>query len=582
MHVSVWAPGAKQVRVHTGPPEARAIADLEPRASSDRDGWWDGPRLDHGTDYAFEIDGRGPFPDPRSSRQPYGVHGFSRVFDSALFMWNDRAWKGRDARGALTYEMHVGTFTPQGTLDAAAGQLSDLAKLGIQMVELMPLAPFPGRHGWGYDGVSICAVHEGYGGPAALQRFVDKAHSKGIGVCLDVVYNHMGPSGNYLSQFGPYFTDAHHTPWGEAVNLDQAGSSEVRKYFIDNAVRWFDAFHVDALRLDAVHELKDSSDAHFLAALSLRVRGLSKDLGRPLSLIAESDLNDDRMVTPAVQGGLGMTAQWNDDVHHALHAYLTGERHGYYVDFGSIETLDKVYRDVFWHDGNFSTFRDRHWGRPISPERDRRQFVVSASNHDQVGNRALGDRPSTSLTPGAQAASLAFILLGPFTPMLFMGEEYGETRPFMFFTDHDDPELARSVSDGRAREFAGHGWDAVYGGPITVPDPQDPDTYRRSKLGAGLAAGGSVPELLREWFAHLIAARELHARAWERFPAGVSERADRVVTMHGPVAVHANLSPAPVVFDGVAPLAVFGDVTVTVAGCELAPDAVILEDLDGF
>ncbi|WP_348523730.1 alpha-amylase family glycosyl hydrolase [Demequina litorisediminis] len=336
--------------------------------------------------------------------------------------------------------------------------MPSLRSIGVDVVELMPVAPFPGRHGWGYDGVSLYAVHEAYGGPEALQRFVDAAHRAGLAVCLDVVYNHLGPDGNYLSKFGPYFTDAHHTPWGWAVNLDQPSADGMRRYICDNALRWFEDFHIDCLRLDAVHELRDDSERHVLAQASDETAELSNRIGRPLSLVAESDLNDARMVTPTAEGGLGMTAQWNDDVHHALHAYLTGERHGYYVDFGSLETLDKVYREVFWHNGTHSPFRGKAWGAPVPPETDRRRFVVCASNHDQVGNRAIGDRPASSLSPGAQATSLAAILLSPFTPMLFMGEEYGETRPFMFFTDHDEP-LGSAVSEGRMSEFGGHGWE---------------------------------------------------------------------------------------------------------------------------
>jgi maltooligosyltrehalose trehalohydrolase len=477
------------------------------------------------------------------------------------------------------YELHVGAFTPQGTLDSAATQMRELAALGVEMVELMPLAPFPGQRGWGYDGVALFAVHDTYGGPAALQRFVDAAHAAGIAVCLDVVYNHLGPDGNYLAPFGPYFTDAHETPWGWAVNLDQEHSDEVRRFFVDNALRWFDDFHIDALRLDAVHALVDDSDYHVLAQLSDETAELSARVGRPLSLIAESDLNDDRMVTPTADGGLGMTAQWADDFHHALHAYLTGERHGYYVDFGSIETLDKVFRQVFWHDGSLSPFRGKTWGRPVDPDRDRRQFVVFASNHDQVGNRALGDRPASSLSPGAQAASLALVLLSPFTPMLFMGEEYGETRPFMYFTDHAD-ELGRQVSEGRLSEFSGHGWEDLYGGPIGVPDPQDRATFMKSKVGPGLGATGEPHDSLRRWLADVMAlrGRTLTPQAWESNPAGASEARARQLTMRGPVCVYANLSDQSWNIQETTTAAVFGQVSINDSGLTLAPDAVVLVD----
>jgi maltooligosyltrehalose trehalohydrolase len=555
----------------------------------DRAGWWMGPDLAAGADYSFSIDGEGPFPDPRSAAQPSGVHGPSRTFDARAFAWTDvtgsdstgsaTAWRGRDARGAVFYELHTGTFTEAGTLDAAAARLGYLAGIGIEMVELMPVSPFPGRYGWGYDGVAPFAVHEALGGPEALQRFVDAAHAAGLGVCLDVVYNHLGPSGNYLAKFGPYFTDAYQTPWGWAVNLDQDGSGEVRRYLADNALRWFEDFHVDALRLDAVHELHDRSPRHFLSQLADEVAALSDRLNRPLSLIAESDLNDDLTVAPTREGGRGMTAQWNDDVHHALHAYLTGERQGYYVDFGSADCLDATYRNVFWHNGSFSPFRDREWGRPVAPERDRREFVVCASNHDQAGNRALGDRPSARLSPGAQAASLAFVLLSPFTPMVFMGEEYGETRPWMFFTDFDDPDLADAVRRGRTAEFAGRGLEEEYGGSVEIPDPQAEATMRGSILSPDSAAGFPHDEL-RAWFAALIAARPLTLRrgAWATYPVSIEESAPHILTLRGPVTVHANLSRAPVDVPGATPIAKFGNVATLPSHVTLGPDSLILVD----
>lgn len=573
--VRVWAPAASRVEVLVGPADSAVTQVMHPAGES---GWWEGPSLPDGTDYAFAIDGAGPFPDPRSAWQPHGVHGPSRTFDPSAFAWTDSDWTGRDARGAVHYEAHVGTFTPRGTLDGIDDhQLSDLAARGIEMIELMPLAAFPGTRGWGYDGVALYSVHDAYGGPAALQRFVDRAHRHGLAVCLDVVYNHLGPDGNYLAQFGPYFTDAHETPWGWAVNLDQAGAEGMRRFIIDNALRWFSDFHVDALRLDAVHALVDDSPRHILAELADETAALSARLARPLSLTAESDLNDIRMVTPTSAGGLGMTAQWADDVHHALHAYLTGERHGYYVDFGSVEALDKVYRDVFLHDGGFSTFRGTDWGRPVPHDVDRRRFVVFASNHDQVGNRAIGDRPASRLSPGGQAASLALVLLSPFTPMLFMGEEYGETRPFMFFTDHDEP-LGTAVSEGRMGEFAGHGWDELYGGHVEVPDPQDRQTFLRSKLGSGLASTTATNARIARWVATImeVRPRTLADGAWSRHPAAVTEQAPRQLTMHGPVYVHANLSDAPMRVLGGTLLGAFGTVTDEGREIVLEPDTVAL------
>ncbi|WP_062385898.1 malto-oligosyltrehalose trehalohydrolase [Demequina iriomotensis] len=583
--VRVWAPEASRVEVLVGPADEAVVDVMHPAG----DGWWAGPALADGTDYAFAVDGAGPFPDPRSAWQPSGVHGPSRTFDASAYRWSDGAWAGCSALGAVTYELHVGTFTPRGTLDAIDDrQLRDLRSRGVEMIELMPVAAFPGGRGWGYDGVALYAVHEAYGGPAALQRLVDRAHRIGLGVCLDVVYNHLGPDGNYLAQFGPYFTDAHETPWGWAVNLDQAGAAGMRGFIVDNALRWFEDFHLDALRLDAVHALVDDSERHILAELSDAAAALSARLGRPLSLVAESDLNDARMVTPTAEGGLGMTAQWADDVHHALHAYLTGETHGYYCDFGSIEALDKVYRSVFVHDGGLSTFRGKPWGAPVPASMDRRRFVVFASNHDQVGNRALGDRPASRLSPGAQAASLALVLLSPFTPMLFMGEEYGETRPFMFFTDHDEP-LGSAVSEGRMHEFAGHGWEALYGGEVRVPDPQDRQTFLRSKLGSGLAAASAANERIEAWVTALMTARRrtLEDGAWAAHPAGASEAAPRHLTMSGPVQVHANLSDSAMEV----PLAgevvgVFGNVAIDGADggrgtLMLAPDAVALVAAEG-
>lgn len=462
--------------------EAVAMSRDEALAGAGRPGWWVSPEaLADGTDYLVSVDGSDPRPDPRSPWQPRGVHSPSRTFDATAFAWSDGEWLGVDVLGAITYEMHVGTFTPEGTLDAAISRLPHLRELGVDLVELMPVAAFPGRRGWGYDGVALFAVHEAYGGPVALQRFVDAAHRAGMGVCLDVVYNHLGPDGNYLSEFGPYFTDRHETPWGWAVNLDGEDAAEVRSFVIENARHWLRDFHIDALRLDAVHALIDDSPVHLLAELSASVDRLAAEVGRPLGLVAESDLNDAAMVSPVAAGGLGMTAQWDDDFHHALHALLTGERHGYYVDFGTPEVLAKVVNEVFYHAGTFSTFRDAPWGAPVAPEIDRRRFVAFSQNHDQVGNRALGDRPSRVLDDGRLVAAAAIVLLGPFTPMLFQGEEWGTRSPFQYFTDHE-PELGALVSQGRLAEFAGHGWDGLYGGPVEVPDPQADATFEASML----------------------------------------------------------------------------------------------------
>ena len=482
--VPVWAPDAHTVELHL--PGEERLVDMVPAPG----GWWTAPfDLEPGTDYAYRVDGSPNRPDPRSALQPDGVHGHSRTVDPATWQWTDQDWEGKDLRGSVIYELHVGTFTPEGTLDAAISRLDHLAELGVDIIELMPLAAFPGKAGWGYDGVALWAVHETYGGPEALARFVDAAHSTGIGVCLDVVYNHLRPSGNYLSVFGPYFTQAHHTPWGEAVNYDHDGSQQVRAFVIDSALRWLRDFHVDALRLDAIHEIKDDAAAadppqpHVLAELSDAVAALSAELGRPLSLVAEADLNDVGVITPtdeqppAKAPSLGMTAQWADDVHHALHARLTGETQGYYGDFAEAGAWAKAYGRAFLHNGTWSTFRERNWGAPVPEDTDPRRFVVFGSDHDQIGNRAVGDRPSTSLDDATLAATAALVLLSPYTPMLFMGEEWGTRTPFQFFTDHEEEDLARSVSEGRVREFAGFGWDAD-----EIPDPQAAETVEASRL----------------------------------------------------------------------------------------------------
>ena len=485
--VPVWAPTARRVELHLPGDEGLddRLVDMVPAPG----GWWAAPfDLEPGTDYAFRVDGSPDRPDPRSALQPHGVHGPSRTVDPTAWQWTDQDWMGKDLLGSVIYELHVGTFTPEGTLDSAISRLDHLAKLGVDIVELMPLAAFPGRAGWGYDGVGLWAVHEAYGGPEALMRFVDAAHRTGIGVCLDVVYNHLGPSGNYLGVFGPYFTRAHHTPWGEAVNYDHDGSKQVRAFVIDSALRWLRDFHIDALRLDAIHEIKDDAAAadppqmHILAELSDAVAALSAEIGRPLSLVAEADLNDVGVITPtdeqppAKAPSLGMTAQWADDVHHALHARLTGETQGYYGDFAEAGAWAKAYGRAFLHNGTWSTFRERNWGAPVPEDTDPRRFVVFGSDHDQIGNRAVGDRPSTSLDDATLAATAALVLLSPYTPMLFMGEEWGTRTPFQFFTDHEE-DLARSVSEGRVREFAGFGWDAD-----EIPDPQAAETVEASRL----------------------------------------------------------------------------------------------------
>lgn len=542
MTLRVWAPGRRRVELELTGSGQRQTMIAEPG------GWWrsTGP-LPPGTDYLFRLDGGPGRPDPRSPWQPYGVHGPSRTFDTGAHRWGDAGWPGRSSLGAVIYELHVGTFTAEGTLDAAVGRLDHLAALGVDMVELMPVAAFPGERGWGYDGVALYAVHEAYGGPAALQRFVDAAHARGLAVCLDVVYNHLGPSGNYLGEFGPYFTDRHSTPWGDAVNLDGTEAATVRSFIVDSALRWLRDFHVDALRLDAVHALIDDSERHILAELADAVAELEAQAGRPLSLIAESDLNDPVMVAPTAAGGLGMTAQWDDDVHHALHALLTGERHGYYTSFGTPETLRKALTEVFVHDGVYSEFREQVWGAPVPAGIDARRFVVFASNHDQVGNRGLGDRPSRTLTAGQLHIAAALVLLGPYTPMLFQGEEWGTRGAFQYFTDHSEPELAAAIRAGRQREFGTHGWADLYGGEIDVPDPQDPGTHAASVLDWAELENAEHARMLR-WHADLIALRrgESDIASGDRSATSVelAEDGSWLVLWRGPIAVVAALGDA--------------------------------------
>jgi maltooligosyltrehalose trehalohydrolase len=550
---AVWAPNGHQVDLvsEPGTPEESS----EPLVRSEG-GWWrhDGDGAAHGTDYAFRVDGGELTPDPRSAWQPAGVHSASRVFDAGRHRWTDGSWPGprggAGALGGVIYELHVGTFTAAGTLDGAVEHLDHLVSLGVDVVELMPVAAFPGRWGWGYDGVYPYAVHQGYGGPEALQRFVDSCHQRGLGVCLDVVHNHLGPSGNYLARFGPYFTDDHRTPWGQGLNLDGEGNLAVRRWMIDSALRWFRDFHVDALRLDAVHELKDDSTIHVLAQLSDETDLLARALGRPLTLIAESDANDPRTVEPPSREGLGMHAQWADDVHHALHAALTGERQGYYVDFGSLAVLAKTLTQVFRHDGDRSTFRGRDWGRPVDPVRhDGHQFVAYLQTHDQVGNRAGGDRVSGSLTPGQQAIGAALVMTSAFTPMLFMGEEWAATTPWLYFTDFTEPGLADAVSRGRRQEFAEHGWPAV-----DVPDPQDPATRGRSVLVWEELRDADHARMLA-WYHALISLRrrspELTDGRLQDVRVQYDEAAGWLVLARGRLRVVVNLAgrPQPVPMD---------------------------------
>jgi len=565
---AVWAPSATTVDVVVD----GASVGLE----HDERGWWSTDEVapETGARYGFSIDGSDPLPDPRSPFQPDGVHALSEWVDHTAFAWADDDWRGVPLAGAVLYELHVGTFTPGGTFDDAISKLPHLRALGVDAVEVMPVAAFPGERGWGYDGVDLYAPHAAYGGPDAMKRFVDACHEHGIGVVLDVVYNHLGPSGNYLGRFGPYFSDRHHTNWGWAVNLDGPGSNEVRRFFVDNALMWFRDYHVDGLRLDAVHALVDESATHFLEQLSEEVHGLSSHARRPLFLIAESDLNDPRFVRSRDAGGFGLDASWADEWHHALRSVLTGDTSGYYADFGTVEQLAKALRQAWVYDGAWSEHRQRHHGRsPVGLNGT--QFVVCTQNHDQVGNRAVGDRPSANMSDGRLRIAAALLLTSPFTPMLFQGEEWGTTTPFQYFTDHDDPDLGRAVSEGRRNEFSYFGWD-----PTDVPDPQDRSTSERSTLDWS-QLDDDVHRSMLAWYRELIALRRAHAclsdPRLERAGVEVDAEAQTLVVHRGEIDVVVNLGSRTQCFPSGRLLAA-SDPAVIVSGREVTvlPDAVAL------
>jgi maltooligosyltrehalose trehalohydrolase len=530
----VWAPNAKTVDAAVG---GRFLPMNE-----DQDGWWSA-QADMAGDarYAFVLDGGEPLADPRSPRQPDGPAAPSQRYDHSEFRWTDADWRGRSLSDAVIYELHVGTFTAAGTFDAAIDRLDYLVTLGIDFVELMPVASFPGRQGWGYDGISLWAVHEPYGGPDGLKRFVAACHERGLAVLLDVVYNHFG-LGNRLADFGPYVTEAHMTPWGPAVNLDQPGSSQVRQFIIGNALMWLRDYHLDGLRIDAVHAMVDTGPVHLLAELADRVRDLSAGLGRELVLVAESDLNDARLVVPRSGGGYGLTAQWSDDFHHAVHAAITGERQGYYCDFGAMSALAKTLTSVFFHDGSWSQFRGRAHGRPVPAGTPAQRFIGFLQNHDQVGNRATGDRLGVTVPLELLKVGAGLVLTAPFVPLLFMGEEWGARTPWLYFTDHPDAALGRAVSDGRRAEFAGHGWQ-----PGDIADPQDGATFERSRLDWSEANASGHRELLA-WYRELITLRrsrpELTDPRLDHVDVAYDEAGRWIVVRRGQVRIAANLGPA--------------------------------------
>jgi len=490
----LWAPKAQKISVQ--------IAGQKHPLQKHDGGWWqvDVDSANPGMDYAYFLDDQAPaLPDPRSPWQPKGIHGPSRILDHTAFQWTDAAWEAPPFSSAIIYELHIGTFTPEGTFDAAQSKLDDLRSLGITHVELMPVNSFPGIQGWGYDGVDLFAPHEPYGGPDALKHFVNACHERGLAVLLDVVYNHFGPDGNYLGKFAPYLTHSHHTPWGDAVNLEDAGSLEVRRFFCDNALMWLRDYHFDGLRLDAVHAYMDRSAINFMEQLGAEVDALEAHTGRRYVVIAESDLNDPRLVTAREAGGYGLDAQWSDDFHHALVTVLTGDRSGYYVDFGSLADLAKSLREVYVYDGLYSPHRDRIHGRPVV-NLPASRFLGYSQDHDQVGNRAKGERLVHEVSTGCAKIAAALTLTAPFVPMLFQGEEWAASAPFMYFTNHED-KLGKLVSEGRKKEFVAFGWS-----PNDIPDPQSPKTFERSRLNWDERSQPAHAEML-DWYRKLIALR---------------------------------------------------------------------------
>jgi maltooligosyltrehalose trehalohydrolase len=493
--MSLWAPRAESVAIEI---EDRQLHPM----IRDVDGWW---RIDLRPvgRYRYVVDGFA-MADPRSLWQPEGVDGWSHVVDHGAFDWHDESWTGRPFGAAVIYELHIGTFSQEGTFDGAIGHLDHLVELGVNTVELMPVVEFSGARGWGYDGVLLYAPHHAYGGPDGLKRFVDACHARRLSVVLDVVYNHLGPHGNHLARCGPYFTDEYRTHWGAAVNLDGWGSDVVREFFCENALMWVRDYHFDGLRIDAVHAFADRSARPFLEQLTEAVHDFGVRLGRQMWMIAESDLNDPRVVRTRSEHGLGFDASWSDDFHHALHALVSGERTGYYADFGSLEQLLRALRQSYVYDGRYSKHRGRTHGRPpqgIAPDR----FLAYAQTHDQVGNRAYGERLSALVSTRLLEIAATVVLLSPFVPMLFQGEEWGASSPFLYFTDHVDAALGDAVRKGRRKEFASFGWD-----PARIPDPQDVDSFLRSKLDWSEIGRAPHDELL-SWYRRLIALRSEHA-----------------------------------------------------------------------
>lgn len=540
----LWAPRAHKLAL-------KWREQILPMHGPNQRGWWtlEVPEAACGDKYGFLLDDdMAEYPDPRSLRQMDGVHGRSELYDHSAFEWHDQLWRGSPKTGAIIYELHIGTFSREGTFDGAIPHLRYLVDLGVTHIEVMPVAAWTGKQGWGYDSVALFATHEPYGGPDGFKRFVDACHGTGLSVILDVVYNHFGPVGNYATKFGSYLTAKRKTPWGDAVNLDEEGSDEVRRFFVDNALMWLRHYHCDGLRFDAVHAFLDLSAVHFLEQISIEVERLSSTLGREFLLIAESDLNDPRIVRSREANGYGMDSQWSDDFHHALITVLykpEGGAFGYYDDFGSLEDLRKALKQAFVYDGQYSGFRKRRHGR--HPENlSAHNFVHFDQNHDQVGNRANGERLEHLVGLDTAKVALGLLLTAPYIPMLFMGEEWATSSPFLYFADHEDEEIRKSVAEGRKREFAGAGFEG------DVPNPEDAATYEKSKLNWEEQGEGKHAEMLA-WVKSLITLRRSYTcfndGDMHRLQVFLDEKHRTLVMTREEARVVINLGKEPYSFD---------------------------------
>jgi maltooligosyltrehalose trehalohydrolase len=539
----VWAPRAKKMSLlwHD--------KTLSMNGPSKR-GWWtlELPEAGCGDEYAFLIDDDPThYPDPRSLRQANGVHGMSSLYDHDDFEWHDQLWRGSPKTGAIIYELHIGTFSREGTFDGAIEHLQYLADLGITHIEVMPIAEFAGDRGWGYDGVALFATHEPYGGPNGLKRFIDACHSHGLSVILDVVYNHFGPIGNYANKFGPYVTDKYKTPWGDAVNLDEGGSDEVRRFFCDNAIMWLKDYHCDGLRFDAVHAFIDLSAVHFMEQLSAEVERLSAAIGREFYLIAESDLNDPRVIRPREAQGYGMDSQWSDDFHHALFTLIYNKEpgKGYYNDFGTMADLHKALKHAYVYDGQYSKYRLRRHGR-LAEGLSAHHFIHFDQNHDQVGNRANGERLEHLCGLDTAKVAIGLVLMAPYVPMLFMGEEFAASNPFLYFADHEDEEMRKKVAEGRKRDFAAFGFEG------DVPNPEVMQTFLDSKLNWDEVHEGKHEEML-EWTKSLIQLRRctiaLNDGSMQHLRVSTDDSRRTLVLQRDEARIVLNLGQQPFVFD---------------------------------